>query len=523
MKSLNPLKILFLFSLVISVALQTAPAQDRLQLKRGTSGTPLKLEQQVEMPPGFQAVARTIEPAVVNISTTSIVQQPQSQLPEELREFFGDEFGDRFFGPSQPEARTSLGSGTIMDGDGHILTNYHVVAPPRRTGDQEIADEIEVILHDGRSFSARVIGIDPPSDLAVIKIESDEPLPYAEVGDSRDLEVGEWVLALGNPFGVGRTVTAGIVSATARVIPGSPIFGDYIQSDVAINPGNSGGPLVNLNAEVVGINSFILSRTGGSVGVGFSVPSTVFVDSYNQLISTGEVRRGWLGISMSPLTEEMADFFGVAGDDPEGLKDGDGVLIADTIDEEGQRAQTGPAYQAGIRIEDVIVQFGDQEIESIYDLRTAVATTPPGRQVPVTVVRDGEVMEFSLTLAERTLERQQVERSQGFSLDEEPEEDPREIGLRFRNLSPQEASQLDLPDATGVVVTNVTPGSVADDAGLRPGMIIREVNREAVQSAQDFLDFVQSVASGDPIILRIVLVSQGGQETSIGYLSFRKP
>src|SRR5690606_30999897 len=241
-----------------------------------------------------------------------------------------------------------------------------VIAPPRGSGEQEIADEIEVILHDGRTFSAEVVGIDPPSDLAVIQIESDEPLPYAEVGDSRKLEVGEWVLALGNPFGVGRTVTAGIISATARVIPGSPIFGDYIQSDVAINPGNSGGPLVNMNAEVVGINSFILSRSGGSVGVGFSVPSTVFVDSYNQIVTTGEVRRGWLGVSMSPLTEEMAEFFGVAGSDPEGIKDGDGVLVADLINEQGESAQTGPAYQAGMRVEDVIVRFGDREIENIY-------------------------------------------------------------------------------------------------------------------------------------------------------------
>ena len=501
-------------------------------LKVQGEGTPLVVNQAITLAEGFARVAKTVEPAVVNISTTAVIRAsaPQQRgAPDDLRDFFGDDFWQRFFGPMTPQERkaTSLGSGVIVDSNGYVLTNYHVVAPPStRQSTRRIADKIEVKLSSGETYLAKIVGGDPESDLGVLKISAPQPLPFAKVGETSKMQVGDWVLAIGNPFGVGQTVTSGIVSATGRVLPNSTIFGDYIQTDAAINPGNSGGPLVNMRGEVIGINTFIFTRSGGSQGVGFSIPSSVFINSYNQIVSKGRIERGWLGVSMNtyPLSEEMGDFFGVAGHDPTGIQDGDGVLIVQLIDEKGEPAETGPAYLAGIRAEDVIVKFGDREIETTYDLRVAVANTPPGEKVPVTVIRDGKVLSLSVTLAERTYERRERAESEGLSFEQRKEEErEKQIGLEFETLSAQDAERLNLEEETGVLIREVAPGSLADEAGLAPSQVITHVNGLPVSTAQQLYDKINSMNSGTGIVLRVIWQNSQDRRLNIAYTSFSKP
>lgn len=503
------------------------------ELKIQGEGVPLALDDTASVYEGFSKVADTVGPAVVNISTQSIIERtarrggPGQQDP--FREFFGDEFWDRFFGPNLPQTRksTSLGSGVIVDSKGYIISNHHVVAPiQEQGGNRRIADKIEVQLSSGKTHIAEVIGVDPESDISVLRIRSDGSLPFAKVGDSTRLNVGDWVVAIGSPFGLDHTVTAGIVSATQRVGLQTDIFGSYIQTDAAINPGNSGGPLVNMKGEVVGINTFITTTSGSFAGVGFAVPSSVFVNSYNQLVSNGHIERGWLGVSMNtyPMTPEMAEFFGVAGNDPDGVKDGDGVLVTQLIDEKGDPAETGPAAKAGIQPGDVIVEFGDREVESLWDLRAVVANSPPGQTIPVTVVRKGQVIHTDVTLAQRTLEDRQRSESEGISLDEKPEEEqkPKEIGLEVKTLSDREAEQLGLDGENGVVILSVSPGSLADDAGLQPRQVITEVNGGAVTSVQDLKSNLDSISKGEGVVLRVVTPLPNRQK-SVAFTSFVKP
>ena len=501
-------------------------------LKVQPEGSPLVLEEEVSLAEGFSRVAKTVEPAVVNISTTAVIRTsaPQERgSPDDLRDFFGDDFWQRFFEPSVPQERktTSLGSGVIVDSSGYVLTNYHVVATSgNQQGVRRIADKITVKLSSGETYLARIVGGDPESDLGVLRIDAPEPLPFAKVGDTSKMQVGDWVLAIGNPFGVGRTVTSGIVSATGRVLPGSTIFGDYIQTDAAINPGNSGGPLVNMRGEVIGINTLILTRSGGSQGVGFSIPSSVFINSYNQIVTKGKIERGWLGVSMNtyPLTAEMTEFFGLSGDDPEGVKDGDGVLITQLIDEKGDPAETGPAYLAGIRAEDVIVKFGDREIESLPDLRVAVANTPPGETVPVAVVRKGEVLNLAVTLAERTYDQREQAENEGLSFEQQrKEEREKEIGLEFETLSAQDAERLNVGDERGVLIREVAPGSLADESGLGPSQVITHVNGVAVTTAQNLYDTINTMSSGSGIVLRVIWPAPQERRVNIAYTSFKKP
>ncbi len=511
------------------------------ELKIQGSGNPQVLDQSVNLAEGFARVATTVGPTVVNISTTAVIKQRSSSSrrqqpdPEPFQDFFGEDFFDRFFGPNTPGEKrvSSLGSGVIVDSKGYILTNDHVVSA---------ADKINVKLSSGDSYIARVVGEDRENDLAVLKIDVPKTLPFAKVGDTGTLHVGDWVVAIGSPFGLEQTVTAGIVSATGRIgfssgsgrgiIPFTPGgFGDYIQTDAAINPGNSGGALVNTRGEIVGINTFISTKSGGSEGVGFAIPSGVFVNSYNQLVSKGKIERGWLGVSMNvyDMTDELAQYFGVAGNDPQGIKDGDGVLVTQLIDEKGDPAETGPAYKAGIRPEDVIVKFGGREIETIYDLRSAVANTPPGQTVPVIVVRKGEVKRLNVTLAERTLE-QADRRGNGddsLSFDEKEEkEKPKEIGLEFETLSQQDAAKLGLEDSRGVRIISVAPGSLADEAGLEPNQVITHVNGTPVNRSQEFYDRIRSMPSGKGVILRVISVladDRQNRQRSISYTSFVKP
>lgn len=519
---------------VISRGVESAPKEKPVPLQFDTDNEEL-FSVATELQRVFQRAAEMIEPAVVNISTTSIInirgrgERPHPEIPgfipEELwRRFFGEPGG----GMPEQLKRQSLGSGVIVDPQGYILTNFHVVAPTEdRSGNPRIADRIEVQLKDGEMFQAEVIGTDPESDLAVLRIRPGKTLPAAKIGDSSKLQVGDWVIAVGSPFGYEQTVTAGIVSATKRVVPETMSFGDYIQTDAAINPGNSGGPLVNLRGEVIGINTFITTRTGQFAGLGFAIPSQVFINSYNQIITQGKIRRGWLGISMNtfPMTPELAQYFGVAGADPSGIKDGDGVVVTQLIDEHGEPNDSlGPAAKAGIKPGDVIVKFGGKEIEDNWQLRMAVANTPPGEKVPVTVVRKGRVIETEVVLAERTLEEEQRAQREEYSFEEEKEpEKPKEIGLEFQTLTSRDAAELNLDEGTkGVLILNVTPGSLADDAGLARGMVVTHVNDEPVTTAREFKDKVTAVSSGSPVILRVIIVSPNGQQ-SVGFTSFIKP
>jgi serine protease Do len=418
----------------------------------------------------FADVSAQVKDAVVNISTEQVWTPEGTPF---------DEFFKRFFGGRIPEQRRrSVGSGVIISADGHILTNHHVV---------EGAEEIEVQLADGTSFEAKLLGSDPPTDLAVLDIESDDPLPVAPLGDSDRMVVGEWVLAIGNPFGVGQTVTAGIISATQRVIGQGP-YDDFIQTDAAINPGNSGGPLLNLSGEVIGINSNIVSRTGGNMGVGFAIPSNMAADVYDQIVKTGGVTRGWLGVSIQPLTPELAESFGLD-------KTTKGALVSRLLGDDS------PAAKAGLKPGDVIAEFAGQPIDSSNALSMAVAKVAPGKTVEVVYYRDGKRRTAHVTLGER---EQSEPQAQGA-----PEEARGRLGIRGQTLTPQIASQIGTSSTSGVVVAAVEPGSAADDAGLRRGDIIHEANRKPVETMEDLRAAIADVKEGGTLLLRIERV-QGG-------------
>lgn len=487
----------------------------------------------VSLSEGFRAVAKDFRPFVVNISSRTLPRTRKGradQRDQQLNDLF-----ERFFGrrgnPQQGEA-ISLGSGTIVHEKGYILTNYHVVAPTTDgRGTRVVADRIDVTLSSGDQYGAKVVGWDRASDLAVLKIDAKKSLPSATVGDTTRMQIGDWVMAIGSPFGLEQSVTAGIVSAKARhgdrFARVGNLFGDYLQTDAAINPGNSGGPLVNMRGELVGINTFITSNGGGSLGIGFAIPSNVFVNAYKQLVTQGKIERGWLGVSMNvrPFTREMADHFGVAGDDPTGVLDGDGVLITQLVNEDQRMGNEGPAARAGIRSEDVVVLIGDREIESAFDLRSAIASTPPGEEVPITVVRKGKVLKFNVTLEKRTVEERLRADGRTRSFEDEPaeEERPKEIGLRFEDLTPAQAAQFGVEkEEGGVLIVDVTVGSLADDAGLAPGYIITHANGKPMTNADVFADTVTRLSSGDGVVVRTIIPSPR-PPNSIIYTSFVKP
>src|SRR5688572_17785936 len=321
----------------------------------------------------FSQVAENVGPAVVNINT---VTRGAGRTP--IEEFFGDEFFRRFFGgdnPDRPEPARSLGSGVIVDPTGTVLTNAHVV---------ERASEIEATTADGKKYKAKVAGVDKRTDLAVLRLQGGGTFPSATLGDSDKLKVGDWVLAIGSPFGLQQTVTAGIISAKGRSIGQGP-FDDFLQTDAAINPGNSGGPLVNMSGEIVGINSAILSRSGGNVGIGFAIPVNMAKRIYTELVAKGKVTRGWLGVSIQPLTPELAKGFA--------LKESKGVLISEVISE-------GPAEKAGIQAGDIITEFDGKKLDGPQDLQRAVASATPGKGVPMTLWRDKSTKTVGIRIGE---------------------------------------------------------------------------------------------------------------------------
>jgi serine protease Do len=499
----------------------TGPGDSQLQIQ--TDGKPLAGGAFLALSQAFEEVSRRVGPAIVNINTEEVITnrkglsgqgQGQGQDPDELNDFFR-RFG--FGTPQMPEQQKvrSLGSGVLVDPKGYIITNNHVV---------EDATKIKVSLAGGDEYTAKVIGTDPIADIAVIKISGNKDFPFVRIGDSKKMKVGDWVIAIGSPFGLDQTVTAGIISATGRTFKQEEVYGasfnDYLQTDASINPGNSGGPLVNMNAEVVGINSFISTTSKSSAGVGFSVPSHLFTKVYNQILQTGKYSRGWLGVTFNPLpfTPELARFFGV--------KQGSGVLITKLSDEKGSTSDTGPAAKAGIKSEDVIVEYDGKKILGVQDFRMAVADTPPGSKVKVKIIRHGEEKEFEVAVGERIF----AEQAKAPNRLDEQEKPKTEIGLVFDDLPPRVAKSVDVP--AGAFVTSVKPGSLADDAGLEGsdqgglGDIIVGANGKPVASAQELLKVVKALKHGDPLILKFMHSDQTGNsqfDTSTYYTSIIMP
>ena len=416
----------------------------------------------------FINVAKQIKPAVVNIDVVEKSKRTAMRLPEGFPQIPG--LGDT------PRRQKGTGSGVLISSDGYILTNNHVA------GD---AEQINVKLADGREFKARLIGKDNETDLAVIKIDA-QNLSFAKLGNSDSLEQGEWVIALGSPFGLQQTMTAGIVSATGRDLgAGAGQFTNYIQTDASINPGNSGGPLVNMQGEVVGINTLIFSQTGMSAGVGFSIPSNLATKVYAQLIKSGKVTRAYLGVYLQPVSPSLAKTVGYSGTD--------GAVVGDLSKEDS------PAARAGLRSGDVIVEFDGKRVTSPKQLTEIVADEAVGKASVLKYVRDGHLETATIKLGERPPkpgEDEQVDQN-------EPEEQGGKLGASVSNVTPDLARQLKLKVLSGVVVQNVQADGPAADAGLQRGDVIHRVNRMPVTNRQDFLRVMSSLRGDKEITLQV--------------------
>ena len=417
--------------------------------------------------PDFATLAKKIGPMVVNVSTVQV-----RKTAENLPGFNDDplsQFWQRFFGgrvPRGPQRQGGLGSGFIIDRDGTILTNYHVV---------DGADKITVTLSEGQSFTAKVLGRDQKTDIAIIKIDAQQDLPAVSLGDSDQLEVGEWVMAIGNPFGLDHTVTAGIVSAKGRHIGDGP-YEDFIQTDASINPGNSGGPLINLRGEVVGINTAIFSQSGGNIGIGFAIPTNLVKDLLPQLKAKGKVVRGFLGTTIQKITPDIAESMG--------LKQANGALVADV-------AKDGPAERAGIKTGDVIVAFDGKEIKDSTDLPLQVARLAPGKRVQVKILREGKELTLPITVGEFKDSEVVASGETG------------ELGLTVEKVTPQVAEELGLKRMEGLVITEVKPGSAAEDGGLQTGDVITEINRHPVSTMADFRRETAKAGKGQSVLFLV--------------------
>jgi serine protease Do len=430
--------------------------------------------------PAFADLAERVSPAVVNIKVTAVAR---TDGPDGS---FGENFPFPGFGspvPQQPREfrRQGSGSGFIIRKDGLILTNNHVIAN---------AQEITVTLSDKQQYKAKILGRDPKTDLAVIKIDPKAALTTASLGNSDELRVGDWVMAIGNPFGLSNTVTSGIVSAKGRTIGAGP-YDDFIQTDASINPGNSGGPLFNMAGEVVGINTAIFSQGGGNIGIGFAIPVNLVKNLVPELETKGTVTRGWLGVSVQPLTPDLARSLG--------LDKEHGALVGDVV------AQ-GPAEKAGIKRGDVIVSYNGKKIEESATLPALVASTPVGKTVPVQILRDGKNQTINVGIAKLNDQTASLERSQ----------EKGEWGLALQNIPPEQRRTMNLTGNEGVLVTSVVPGSPAANANIQAGDVILQVNRAPVSSVQAMKDEVAKNKGDKPLLL---LLRRADGSTSFAALS----
>lgn len=424
-------------------------------------------------PPDFSQLAQEMMPSVVNISTSKTVQRRGPMVPGPGGDMF-DDFFERFFRgmPDQrPRQQQSLGSGFIISADGYILTNDHVVNG---------ADEIKVRLADGRSFDAVIRGMDSKLDLALLKIDTGETLPVAPLGDSDAVKIGEWVMAIGNPFGLNQTVTVGIVSAKGRVIGAGP-YDDFIQTDASINPGNSGGPLFNMRGEVVGINTAIVAQ---GQGIGFAIPINAAQIVLPQLREEGRVTRGYLGVQIQPVTDELATSFG--------LKDAKGALVVDVL-------QGTPAEAAGLRRGDIILEFNGRKIDSHNDLPRFVAATPVGSDARLKIWRDGKTRDVRINVGQLGEEQPTVRAEAA---------EANKLGLSVAELTPEQARTFGLEGKSGALITEVEPGGPAGAANLRPGDLIVEVNGRSVTTPRELQDILKNVSKDQ--VLRLLIQRRDG-------------
>jgi serine protease Do len=433
------------------------------------------------VPQDFSGLAATVGPAVVHIRVEKTVKGagpesgPFGQNPfggnEQYREFFGRHFGQQ----RQPEYKQpAQGSGFIIDKSGLIVTNNHVV---------EGADKITVILKDESQYEAKIVGLDPVTDIALIKVEPKKDLPVVRLGSSDDLKVGEWVVAIGAPFGLEYTVTAGIVSAKGRVIGSGP-YDDFIQTDASINPGNSGGPLINMKGEVVGINTMIIA---GGQGIGFAIPVDQAKGIIAQLKTNGEVTRGWLGVTIQDVNEDMADYYG--------LKGKSGAMVTDVVPGD-------PADRAGIKPKDIITEVNGKAVTNSHDLTNLAANLQIGETASVTVLRNGKPQTLEVKIGKRPLTIAAASQSNR-------QENEGQYGFQVTDLTPELARQYDIQDNAGIIVVGVAPDSKADAAGVKKGDVILEVNRVSVASVKDFKNLLDQNKKSDGINLLVKRMNAG--------------
>ena len=437
-------------------------------------------------PESFAPLVEIVSPAVVNITTSTTVSAPvgpQGIVPEgsPFEDLFRD-FQDRNGGKGAPRNSSALGSGFVISSDGYVITNNHVI---------EDADEIRIEFRDGMELEAEVIGVDKNVDIALLKVEHDKSLPFVQFGDSDISKVGDWVMAVGNPLGQGFSVSVGIISARNRELSGA--YDDYIQTDAAINRGNSGGPLFNMGGEVIGVNTAILSPNGGSIGIGFSMSSNVVAPVVEQLQEFGEVRRGWLGVNIGNVTDDMAEALG--------LSDTLGAIVLDVFD--------GPALDAGLQSMDIIISFDGQDVKSSGGLVRLVGKTAVGKMVDAVIIREGAEKTLSITLGQRPDPDALAQRQENVPKQEEKPETV--LGMLLLEITDAQRQEMELPsNSAGLIVMEIEEESIAFEKGIRPGDVISDVGQKAVTTLEDLLNRVgEAKKAGRESVL--LLVRRDGQ------------
>lgn len=457
---------------VLMIFSWTIPAQALFGLGKNKKEEPAAASTVRMVPASFAKLAKKMDASVVNISTTKIFKTRGFHHPfmgenDPFRFFFGDDFFKKFFGGKMPREfkQRSLGSGFIIDPAGYVLTNNHVVAK---------ADKIVVKLQSGKEYKAKIVGTDPKTDVALIKINADKPLKAVRLGDSDKIQVGDWVIAIGNPFGLSHTVTAGIISAKGRVIGSGP-YDDFLQTDASINPGNSGGPLISMDGTVIGINTAIIAS---GQGIGFAIPINMAKKIIPQLKATGHVVRGWLGVYIQDVTPELAKKFGLN----EGQK---GVLVSKVFEK-------SPAQKAGIKQGDVITNFDDKPVTSSHELAIIVSQTKVGKEVKIKFVRDGKTKSIKVKIGTRTEEK---------VAEKVTKNAPERLGFEVQELTPELAKRLGLKVKKGILVVAVDRVGPAYEAGLRQNDVIVEVNRKKVTTLDAFEKSLSEKSRGGYLFL----------------------